>query len=586
MYNNARRLQRLVNQLLDLQKIEAKRMTVDPRPVDLGKFLEMEHQIHAPYARSRDISLVLEVPKTAPLAYADQDALDKCVSNYLSNSLKFTPSGGRIALRLIPLESTLRVEVEDNGVGVPDDKQHHLFQKFGYSEPGLTREQEGSGLGLSLVSELIELHGGRTGFEKRIGGGSIFYFTVPQAPPGAEAAELLHVGHVGLTDSQRNQRQTDETQAPESGPTANRARVLVIDDTKDLRAYMARILEQAGFETEQAENGHKGLQLLSSEPVDLVITDLMMPEVSGIDVIKEIRKNSLLRTLPVILLTARAGDETRQEVREAGADVCLTKPFHDLEMIAAVKNLLWLKSREKVLARELSIARQLQRNLLPEDLPQTDRFRLGARLLPFEQVAGDLFDVNSLSDGRLAVFVGDVTGHGVSSAMISAMIKLAFHTACPGSADARTILERMNSLLFGRTGGLLASAVVAVLDDKRSRLDSAYAGHPPVIFCRNGKCSYREGGGLLLCAEPAGVVWSEILDLERGDRIIIYTDGVVDTCDPQKRFFGEDALASIVGSTLGFPIQQQIDLIVDSLETFRADAERRDDTTLLGIDFL
>jgi len=148
MYANGRRLLHLVNELLDLQKIAAGKMTLNPQPLELRNFLIMTSSAFEPYAKSRDLQLTLEIPERLHLVFADVEAVDKCMYNYLSNAIKFTPAGGLIAIRASESAGMIRVEVADNGTGIAEEKLPMLFQRFGHSEESLRKEQEGTGLGL------------------------------------------------------------------------------------------------------------------------------------------------------------------------------------------------------------------------------------------------------------------------------------------------------------------------------------------------------------------------------------------------------------------------------------------------------
>ncbi|MCE9499646.1 MAG: response regulator, partial [Leptospira sp.] len=364
---NARRLLRLVNQLLDLQKITAGRLELEPTPIDTTLFLDRIFSSFQPYASSREVELIREYD-SLPLILADEDKFEKCIFNYLSNALKFTPRGGRIILRAFINETGtsvetggkqkfVRIEVEDNGMGIPPERISGLFTRFGHSEGSLTREQEGTGLGLSLVKELIELHGGNVSVKSEVNKGSVFSLEIPVSETISFPEKDFTKGNI-----QAQIELGDVVTRPVSNivfpqnDNGTGHHILVVEDNADLRDHLANIFLHAGYRITFAENGEIGLSEVMKNPPNIIVTDLMMPKMSGAEMIRRIRSTSQHNGIPIVILTGSADTDTRKQMREVGADDYLAKPFDEQELLAVIRNLLALKSRERRMVGDLKSA--------------------------------------------------------------------------------------------------------------------------------------------------------------------------------------------------------------------------------------
>lgn len=355
---NARRLLRLVNQLLDLQKLDAGRMQPSFRPCDLVGFCRSIVESFSPYCEKKGISLITHLKDCPPL-FLDVERFDKVIYNLLSNAVKFTPSGGNITLSVESIGSHCLLQVKDTGIGIRQDQIPYLFERFRQAEGSASRSYEGTGLGLALVKELVELHHGQISVDSTYKKGTTFtiwlHFGTTHLPPeqvlavpaelqlGRAAVELADI-EMDLSDIQAN-GVPDEPQSLILGsqyPT-----VLIVDDNPDLRRYVSHIISDSGFNVLLARNALEGFEVAKSHRPDLIVTDLMMPQVSGLDLIRMIRETDELRGVPVILLTAKADEDTRIEGVEQGADAYLSKPFNDRELLAEVRNLLALKDTER-----------------------------------------------------------------------------------------------------------------------------------------------------------------------------------------------------------------------------------------------
>ncbi|MEG4107861.1 response regulator [Microcoleus sp. S13_C5] len=356
---NSRRLLRLVNQLLDLQRLDAGRMQPSFRPCDLVGFCYSTAESFRAYCEKKGLHLITQLQE-CPLLYLDLERFDKVIYNLLSNAVKFTPEGGTITLKVESAGAHCLLQVKDTGIGIRTEQIPYLFERFHQAEGSASRSYEGSGLGLALVKELVELHGGQISVESVYGEGTTFtvwlHFGSTHLPPeqvleipaefhSSKAAVELADVEADLSENEAENHNFEALQ-PISSETVV-GTVLVVDDNPDLRFYVSAILRDSGFAVLLARNGQEGFAVAKKRRPNLIITDLMMPLISGLDLIRMIREDEELQGTPAILLTAKADEDTRIEGVERGADAYLSKPFNDRELLAEVRNLIALKQNER-----------------------------------------------------------------------------------------------------------------------------------------------------------------------------------------------------------------------------------------------
>ncbi len=347
-HRNGVRLLRLVNSLLDFSRIEAGRVRAAYIRTDLA---ELTREVASTFRSAIEkVGLTLEIdaaPLSSP-AYVDRDMWEKILLNLLSNAFKFTLQGGiRVTLR--EESGTVLVRVADTGVGIPGEELPKLFERFHRVENQQSRSFEGSGIGLALVQELVKLHHGDITVESEVGRGSSFTITLPlgrahlpadqvreTAVPGEEAGRRA-MDYVA--EAERWDAPTAAAQA--AGTLDQRPRVLVADDNVDMRDYLKGLLSPH-WQVEMAEDGAKALESVRRSRPDLLLTDVMMPELDGFGLLDAIRGDQGLRDLPVIVLSARAGEEAYIEGLTAGADDYLIKPFTARELLARIESNLRL----------------------------------------------------------------------------------------------------------------------------------------------------------------------------------------------------------------------------------------------------
>lgn len=337
LLRNALRLQKLVNSLLDFSRIEGGGMVARLQPTDLARAT----QEHASAFRSamEGAGLALSVQCDAvPTVLIDRDWYERIVLNLLSNAFKYTLRGSiDVALRDSGDEVVL--SVRDTGVGIARSDLANIFQRFHRGQSPAARSHEGSGIGLALVRELVKLLGGAISVDSEPGVGSVFTVTLPKKQASAADGKVAHEPVAGNATMQARQEASrwlaNASPALASAGAANRPRILCADDNADLREYLRSLLA-ADYDVRIAADGATALRSARQDPPDLVITDIMMPGMDGLTLLQALRGDARTRTVPVILLSARAGQEARVEGLDAGADDYLVKPFSPAELQARV----------------------------------------------------------------------------------------------------------------------------------------------------------------------------------------------------------------------------------------------------------
>ncbi|MGA2813750.1 MAG: PAS domain S-box protein [Candidatus Acidiferrum sp.] len=365
---NGARLLRLVNTLLDFSRLEAGRMQAVFQATDLAAFTRELASVFRSATEKAGLILELDCPTLSEPTYVDRDMWEKIVLNLISNAFKFTFEG-KITVALETAGGDVELRVSDTGVGIPAHELPRLFDRFHRIENTRSRTHEGSGIGLALVQELVKLHGGSVRVQSTPGEGSTFFVRVPAgcahlpsdsvgktrsldstalgaAPFIEEALRWLPHESAGSPQDElpSGQELLPVPYVPDSGAAGGsekRPHVLVADDNADMRLYLVRLLAER-YDVRAVPDGQAALDAARERPPQLVLTDVMMPRLDGFALVRELRADPQTRTIPIILLSARAGEESRVKGLEKGADDYLIKPFSARELLTRVQTHLEL----------------------------------------------------------------------------------------------------------------------------------------------------------------------------------------------------------------------------------------------------
>jgi PAS domain S-box-containing protein len=322
------RLTKLINDFLDLSKIEAGRMQWDTKDISLTPVIQNAINITQAMAKKQNLNVIFNPDPDLPLVPGDKDRLIQVVTNLLSNSIKFTPDGGTITVGTRAAEASdpeinhgmVLVSITDTGIGIAPENHGLVFEKFKQVGDTLTNKPKGTGLGLPICKEIIEHYGGRIWVESELGKGSTFLFSLPIAKP-AETKETV------------------VAEAPEASVEAVKKgeTVLVVDDDANIRRFLTYELQNKGYKVFEASNGKEAIDLARKYHPDLITMDIQMPDINGFDVTAVLKNDDDTKEIPVLILSVV---DDKEKAYKLGANDCLTKPFTKEKLIAKVNQLL------------------------------------------------------------------------------------------------------------------------------------------------------------------------------------------------------------------------------------------------------
>ena len=342
---NSRRLLTLINQLLDLSKLEAGNMELNASQYNIVSFLKSLFYSFESMAESKKIELSFQSESENIPVIFDLDMLEKVFYNLVSNAIKYTNEMGNVSISIKNIDSLyVEIVVQDTGTGIPPVYLPNIFDRFFQVDNTSTRNFEGTGIGLALVKELINLHHGTISVDSTVGVGSIFYIRLPLSQTEIEnvSERSSEVNRDNLNNYFAEKGVIEakiETKEKEKEPADSREIVLIVEDNKDVREYIREQLE-ADYRIVQAENGQVGMIVAQETVPDLIISDLMMPKVDGFQFCKAVRNEEKTSHIPIIMLTAKAAFDNKMEGFEIGVDDYITKPFSAKELKVRIRNLI------------------------------------------------------------------------------------------------------------------------------------------------------------------------------------------------------------------------------------------------------
>ncbi len=552
MLRNQQRLLKLINEILDLTKVEAGKMQLHASKVrSFNSFVQDRVEQFRSLAEKRGIELRSKLDPEVDKAelYLDLEKIDKVIFNLLSNAHKFTKSG-HVEARTAIQDGSFVFTVSDTGIGIKADQLIYVFDRFKQADGSSSREYAGTGIGLSLVKELVQLHSGQISVHSEYGKGTTFTVTIPVGKAHLDPASLADAPDaepiqpmpasvnrvVEIREGVAEKDELEEIEALNAKTRENwvegRGTILYTDDNRDLRCYVYEILSEH-HNVYLAHHGKAGLELALQVDVDLILSDLMMPVMTGTEFLRSVRMENRLQGIPFVLLTAKSTSDSKLEGLETGADDYLSKPFSESELKARIKNLIKLRQQHLRIRRELEAARQIQQALLPKLDLRGKNYLLDALYEPSEELSGDFYDY--LENGDWVYFyLADVTSHGTAAAQVTYLLKTMMGqliTEGEPPALSRLLAELARRYCeYGLNYGI--GIQVARFNKKRQIMECAMSNAPRAIVFRNcnqeilrlrpGPIIDSATGGRKIRPEDFEVCQ---LALKPGDSAYFFTDG-------------------------------------------------------------
>jgi PAS domain S-box-containing protein len=321
------RLTKLINNFLDLSKIEAGRMQWENTEQSLIPIIQNAINITQALAKESNLTVEFNAPENLPVVSCDRDRLIQVVTNLLSNSIKFTPKGGKITVGVKAVEAnksdgdsgTVVVSIADNGIGIAPENHEVVFEKFKQVGDTLTDKPKGTGLGLPICKEIVEHYGGKIWVESELGKGSVFFFSLPIVPPAEVKPPIPEVKEERVEETQKGKL------------------ILVVDDDANIRHFLAHELTKKGYRVLEASNGKEALDQTREHHPDLITLDIQMPDINGFDVTSVLKNDENTKDIPILILSVV---EDKDRAYKLGANDTMTKPFDNEELVAKINRLL------------------------------------------------------------------------------------------------------------------------------------------------------------------------------------------------------------------------------------------------------
>ncbi len=604
---SGRRLAHLVNDILDFSRLKRQDIALQLKPVSLREIIEIVLVISDPLKGKKKLQLINTLAPDLPPALADENRVQQILYNLIGNGIKFTESGRiEISARKQKKEEQeeLVITVSDTGIGIPKEKLVRIFDAFEQADSSTARNYGGSGLGLAVTKQLVELHHGKIWVESKEGAGSRFIFTLPVAEGATES--LLHQSSLltRLSSADMLERPMVTISPQASGTPQGEFKILIVDDELVNLRVLANHLSLNNYEVIQATSGLQALALLEEglKP-DLILLDVMMPKMSGYEVMRKIRETWEINELPILLVTAKNQISDLVAGLEAGANDYLTKPISKGELLARVKthiNIKKIKEENIRMKAELDVARRLQQMLLPleSELNQITGLEIAGFMEPAKEIGGDYYDVIQ-HHGRVLFGIGDVTGHGLESGMLMLMTQAAVRTLLEnekaGKTELVSFLNSINGMIYKNVRERMKAGnknlTLSLLEyqpgaqGKTGNILRVSGRHEEIIVVRNGNLERIDTSKLgfwigFLDNISKHVMQTEVV-LNSGDVVVLYTDGIIEAANLENEEYGIERLCGVVKQHWQKPVKEIRQIISDDVRQHIGQQKVFDDMTLL-----
>ncbi|MDM8561304.1 PocR ligand-binding domain-containing protein [Candidatus Parabeggiatoa sp. HSG14] len=592
---SGKRLSSLVNDILDFSKLKHQDIELQLKPMSLREVAEIVLTLSQSLKGKKNLQLINAIDTNLPPAFADENRVQQIFYNLVGNAIKFTESGQvKISAKVENLEgegnlSHLVITISDTGIGISKDKLDSIFESFEQAEGSTAREYGGTGLGLTVTKQLVQLHGGKIWVESTQGKGSQFKFTLPISEKGKiSQPSQLPVTNKPLLENVISAETIVSTPHIEEG----HFKILAVDDEPVNLQVLVNHLSLHDYAVTQASSGLEALKLLEEglKP-DIILLDVMMPKMTGYEVMRKIRETYELNELPALLLTAKNQISDLVTGLESGANDYLTKPISKDELLARIKthlNIKRLKAENIRMSAELDVSRRLQKMLLPPsmELSQIESLDIAGFMEPAEEVGGDYYDVQQRGD-RILCGIGDVTGHGLESGVLAIMTQTAVKTLLANNeTDSVKFLTALNETIYHNVQRMNSdkNLTFALLNYQNGQI-CLTGQHEEMIVVRQGELELMDtidlGFPIGLDDNIVDFISEAKISLNAGDLVVLYTDGITEAENLDKEQFGLERLCEVVKQNWQQTAQEIREAVINEVKEHIGTQKVFDDITLL-----
>ena len=598
---SGKRLATLVNDILDFSQLKHKNLELQLKPIGLREIVDIVLAISQSSVVNKPIQLVNSIPVDLPPAQADENRLQQILYNLIGNAIKFTDSG-TVEISATVVNQHLEMVVSDTGIGVPEDKLERIFKSFEQAEGSTARKYGGTGLGLAVTKQLVQLHGGKIWVKSTVYQGSQFFLTLPIAE--GESSQLS-VNALSLVQTiSPVEVSTLSISDKVKAISGDKLNILIVDDEPVNLQVLYNYLSLENYHITQATFGPEALALIDEgfKP-DAILLDVMMPKMTGYTVTKKIRERWKADEVPILLLTAKNQVADLVVGFESGANDYLTKPISKDELLARLKTHLQLKKlKEKTLhlalenermKAEIEVTRRIQKMILPkeEELDQLPYLEVAGFMEPADEVGGDYYDVIQ-HNGRILLGIGDVTGHGLESGMLMLMAQAGIRTLLQNEEqDAVKFLNSLNGMIFKNAQERLEvdkNLTLSLLEYQPAQVGGVLqisGHHEDIIVVRNGHLERIDTGDLGFqvgfVEDIAEFVAKIEVTLNTGDLVVLYTDGITEAENQERKEYGIKRLCEVVEQNWQQSVKGIRKAVIDDVRQYIGQQKVFDDITLV-----
>ncbi|MBF0352936.1 MAG: SpoIIE family protein phosphatase [SAR324 cluster bacterium] len=596
---SGKRLSHLVNDILDFSRMKQNDLQLQLKTLDIKSVLDVALTLCQPMTLNKSLELVDQLPHNLPRVLADENRLEQILMNLLGNAIKFTTTG-TITIHSRVDASHLWIFVTDTGIGIPKSKLESIFKSFEQADGSIARIFGGSGLGLTISRQLVELHGGQIKVESREGEGSTFSFSLPitSRQELAEPSVLIDEKHNYLAEITLQEGSLEALPATlnpleQQKPLSS---ILVVDDEPVNLQVIVNQLTMQNYLVYTATSGMEALDLIKNTQLDLILLDVMMPHMSGFEVCRRIRSLYSPNELPVIFLTAKNQVHDLIEGFNAGANDYISKPFVKNELFARVQMHIRLAEMSIAMVEkgrmetELKMASTMQKLLYPQKFPVIPTMDIDGLIHPATETGGDWYGFMTLQN-HLYILIGDVSGHGSPSALITAMAYGAIRQFEATARQTNSLYKpselncQLNSIMHKTLpDDYFMTFFIARIDLETGLMTYSHAGHPYPQLVRQQKLMPlpRNMPGPFLGINPHMEYCDETLQLQEDDLLFFFTDGLIEIHQNGHILFGETELRDCLLAHQQMPPKVLIDTIFQKILSICSKDQFNDDITMIA----
>ncbi|MBK8395846.1 MAG: response regulator [Leptospiraceae bacterium] len=578
--SSGKRLSNLIDDILDFSKLKHKDLQVHLQPVDIYSITNLVLKLSEPLTKNKKLKLINDIPETIPAVFADENRLQQILYNLIGNAIKFTEEGlvtvnAELAnydiliegVKTLPHLQLIQITITDTGIGIPTDKLETIFESFEQVDASNTRQYGGTGLGLSMTKQLVELQGGKIYAESELGKGSRFIFTLPITYEKPQTSTVDRVSEI-VSSIEDNLPEFTPTYLGNSNPAEKH--ILVVDDEPINLQVISNHFTFRGYRVTTANNGKEALAILEREKPDIVLLDVMMPMMTGFEVSQKIREKYDMNQLPVLFLTAKNRANDLLDGFNADGNDYIVKPFSKQELLSRVGVHIKLKEKTEqlieynhnlelkvvertnelnqtlsIIKQDLSIAKKIQKNTLiyPQNL--VEELEIVPVYLPMSEVGGDFYGISKLNYSTYRIFIADATGHGVQAALITMAIKGIYDNIKNLDLGIAEVMSIFNNEFMEKYISLNSLMTCAMIDInvKENFFRYVSAGHPALVCIKDNKMETLEKTGMMVGVKKNIQYQFAETKFNRGDRLFIFTDGILKSLTlPKKNLVKKDCI--------------------------------------------